>query len=115
MPTPVAHLSEHERSVILECLRAVADGPFFGEAFHSLMGLWPEEVARIVADWPQVDDSSEDVQLAINNSMLNLLGYPHRCEDVWSDWISVSKLEVGRVYAKWLGDPGDATYFDLLR
>jgi len=74
-------LTDNERRVVFECLRAAVDGPFFPDwEFHTLFGLHRQEVARIVAALPNIDDSDESVSLAINNAMGNLLGYPHKNE-----------------------------------
>jgi hypothetical protein len=101
---PLEHLSERERSVVLECLRASLEGPFFPEwEFRSLFGITRTDLARIVTTWPEIDERAEEVALAINNSMNNLLGYPHGCEDAWSEFLSVSSGEVERIYAKWRG------------
>ena len=61
----------------------------------------------VLDEWPDVDDSEERVRLAINNSMNNLLGYPHDFHDKWESRIRVAKAEVARVFSKWRGDkPG---------
>jgi len=47
---------------------------------------------RAVADaWPNVDQTNANVVLAVNNSLNNLLGYPHGQDFVWSQWISVER------------------------
>ena len=95
-------LSEEERRVVLECLRASLEGPFFPECeFTSLFGITRSDLARIVMAWPAVDEHADVVGLAINNSMNNLLGYPHRCEGEWSRFLSVPRQEVERIYLKW--------------
>ena len=57
----------------------------------------------------------EKVKLAISNSINNLLGYPHGCsEEVWSQYISVSEDELGKIFLKWTAGKGK-TYFEGLR
>jgi hypothetical protein len=74
----LASLTEREKGVISECLRAASDGPFFPESeFHTLFGLQRAQVRDIAAAAPHIDDSQEDVALAINNALANLLSYPH--------------------------------------
>jgi len=69
-------LNDKEKRVVFECLRAAVAGPFFPDwEFHTLFGLHRHEVAQIVAAIPDIDDSDEQVSLAINNSIANLLGY----------------------------------------
>ncbi len=95
-------LTDDEKRVVFECLRAAADGPFFPDwEFHTLFGLRRQEVARIVATLPNIDDSDESVSLAINNAMGNLLGYPHGQTAAWSQFISVPEVEVRRIFDKW--------------
>jgi len=95
-------LSDREKRLIFECLRAAVDGPFFPEwEFHTLFGLDRYELAEIVASIPDIDDSDERVSLAINSTMTNLLGYPHSDATAWEQFISVPESEVSRVFEKW--------------
>lgn len=95
-------LSKKEKIVIFQCLNAAANGPFFPDAdFHILFGLKRIEVFKIINDWPNIDDSDKKVRLAINNSINNLLGYPHNCDDIWYDYISVSSSKLEIIYKKW--------------
>src|SRR6476659_10547809 len=88
-------LNDAEKQVVFECLRAASDGPFFPDwEFHSLFGLHRDQVRRIVASIPDIDDSSEDNALAINNAMNNLIGYPHGQEAAWPQFISISREDV---------------------
>jgi hypothetical protein len=99
---PLNALSEEERRVVLECMRASIEGPFFPDwEFASLFGVARSDLARIVAAWPKLDEDAEEVALAINNSMNNLLGYPHGCERDWSRFLSVPPREVERIFLKW--------------
>ena len=70
-------------------LHAAADGPFFPDGeFHTLFGLDRSEVRKIADEWPKCSASAEDVTTAVNNSLNNLLGYPHSEDAVWPQWIS---------------------------
>jgi hypothetical protein len=98
-------LNEREKQTVFECLRAASDGPFFPDwEFQTLFGLERNQVRRIAAAIPDINDSSEEVALAINNAMAHLTGYPHQKETLWSQFISVSEEEVDRVFDKWRGD-----------
>src|SRR4051812_41259647 len=98
-------LNEREKQTVFECLRAASDGPFFPDwEFPTLFGLERDQVRRIAAAIPDIDDSLEEVALAINNAMVNLFGYPHDHEAVWSQFISVPEEEVNRVLTKWRAD-----------
>lgn len=98
-------LDTNEQRVVLECLKASVDGPFFRDdsLFGTLIGLEPKEVRAIINRWPVDDEKDEDAHHAIGNVMNNLIGYPHRCEDVWSDYISVLRNELKFIFAKWRG------------
>jgi hypothetical protein len=71
-------LDQREMQLIGDCLWAAADGPFFEDwEFRALFGLERTEVKRIAAEWPRVNPDDEIVSLAVQNSLNNLLGYPH--------------------------------------
>ena len=71
--------------------------------FHTLFGIEFATLENIVRMLPAIDDSEEDVALAINNSMNNLFGYPHGGQSKWHTFLSVSPSEVHRVLTKWRG------------
>ncbi len=101
----LANLSQDDRDVVRECLRAAVEGPFFPDwEFQTLFGLDRSEVRTVLGAWPNLDESNDSVRLAINNSFANLLGYPHGCESQWSQFISVSGRDVSRIYNLWRGD-----------
>ncbi len=114
------NLTTNEINVVGECIRASLNGPFFeGESLHTLTGLEPAELEEIALAWPNVNEDEENVQLAINNVLNNLLGYPHDCWDVWFEYISVTPEDLKKIYAKWL-DQEDSqrlrrAFFDRLR
>jgi hypothetical protein len=101
----LASLTEREKELVFECLRAASDGPFFPDwEFTTLFGLEREQVRRIAAAAPHIDDARKEAALAINNALANLLGYPHHQEHAWSQFISASSEEVSRVFGKWRGN-----------
>ena len=103
---PLVDLTDAEREVVRECLRAAVKGPFFPMwEFPTLFGLEHASVADIAFGAVPLDDSRDDVQIAINNAMNMLTGYPHRRENVWFEYISVPPAEVRRILKKWKGTP----------
>jgi hypothetical protein len=95
-------LTQIEMSVVGECLRASAYGPFFDDdEFHTLFGLERPGIAALAERWPNVDEMQERSICGINNSMGQMIGYPHNREDAWPDYISVSEEEVLRIFNKW--------------
>ena len=113
-PRGIGFLTEGERELVRQCLVAAVEGPFFPEwEFHTIFGVEREEVAAVLARWPQLDESKDVDRSAVNNSLNNLLGYPHGCEAQWSAFIDAPPSEVARVLAKWRGNqPG--SYFEAL-
>jgi len=114
-------LDEREQSVVKECVRAVVEGPFFPEwEFGTLFGLSRDKVRNILLSWPELDEADESVVLAINNTFNNLLGYPTpNKQEIWAKFISVSGMELARVFDKWKGQPPRSShkardYFDDL-
>lgn len=97
-------LTDREEGIILACLKASINGPFFPESeFHPIFGVYPKEIEEIISNWPNVDEDKIEVRLAINNALNNLLSYPHKCEKYWPEFIPVSKKEIDRIFIKWKG------------
>jgi hypothetical protein len=96
-------LDERERAVVRECLRAAVDGPFFPEwEFATIFGLGRNEVRKVLESWPQLDESDENVAIAINNTLNNFLGYPlGEDQAAWPQFISVSRAELMAIFDKW--------------
>jgi hypothetical protein len=98
-------LSEPERNTVKQCLRAAAEGPFFPEwEFPTLFGISRQELSAIYNSWETIDERDENTVLAINNSMANLLCYPHDEENQWAEFISATPEEVERIFYKWRGE-----------
>ena len=89
-------------SVIKECLHASAYGPFFPDwEFNTLFGLERSRVCSIADTFDASSPITEDIELAVNNSIGNLLGYPHGLDSAWSQWISVSQSELQNLFSRW--------------
>ena len=83
-------LTQIESRIVGEVLRAAADGPFFPDwEFYTLFGLARAQVRQVANAWPTPIIDPEIVAIAVNNSFNMLLGYPHRKEHEWSEWISI--------------------------
>jgi hypothetical protein len=108
----LANLDDREREVVRECLRATVEGPFFPDwEFEIIFGLKRDDVRQVLQSWPAVNEADESVVRAINNSFNNLLGYPARNkQDVWPTFISVSGLELARIFDKWKGRTPRTSY-----
>jgi hypothetical protein len=100
----LSDLTDREQEIVLQCLKAAADGPFIPdcEFDNVFFGVTREELRDIAARWPAVDDvANRQVARAINDSMNNLLGYPHGEEEAWDDFIGVTRGVVRGIFRKW--------------
>jgi hypothetical protein len=107
-------ISDADKALVGQALRAAADGPFFDEwEFQTLFGLTRSEVRAVADAWPNVELQSTNVHLAVNNTLNNLLGYPHRQDSVWSEWISVDRRQLDELFSRLRGGTG-GSYFERM-
>lgn len=105
---PLSNLSGSEIAIVGKCLKAAVYGPFFDESeFQTLFGVTREE-ARVVADnFPNVDEcdsepyGNDDSWLVINNTLANLIGYPHGKETELHNQTSVKADQLQEIFDKW--------------
>ncbi len=103
-------LTRAESRIVGEVLSAAADGPFFPDReFHTLFGLYREEFRRIADEWPLPRAAPEAVRAAVNDAFNNLLGYPHRKDDVWPDWIPVDQVALDELFRRLRAGRNDST------
>jgi len=110
---PAAHepsdISDSDRQIIGECLRAAAFGPFFVDnnadepywEFPALFGFNQEELAQIAREWPNVDHRDEYVGELIAMCAVWLTTYPHRQDNQWASHLSISKHDLCEWLARW--------------
>jgi hypothetical protein len=108
-------LSAEDSAIVGQALRAASDGPFFPDwEFHILFGLQRSEVRAIANEWPKPSARLGDVEVAVNNALNNLLGYPHGMDEVWPEWISVEPQQLDELFIRLRGRP-DERYFDRMK
>lgn len=92
-------LTNEERRIIGECLAAMAHGPFFLNdwEFSLVFGAEYEVAVKVAEDWPNLSEIDATAGIVINNTMNNLLGYPHDKAHEWAKYISVSPERVEEV------------------
>lgn len=96
----IEHLSDEDVKIIGDCLAAVIEGPFFPEwEFQTLFGLERADVARVARSWPNISAEDETVDLAVNNALVNLTGYPHG-EDL-NRFVSATPERLLEILDKW--------------
>lgn len=83
-------LSERDRQIVGECLRAAEQEEFFPEwEFETLFGISRKQVSAVREKWPDVDFYHPDVGAAVIGAMNHLLGYPCGQDSRWNKYISV--------------------------
>jgi hypothetical protein len=96
-------LSESERQIVCECLRAAENEDIFPEwEFETLFGVDRKILKSVRLAWPDVDASDPEVRLVIANSMSHLLGYPWTSDKRWETHLSIGAVEVRAVLEKLL-------------
>ncbi|ANM30381.1 hypothetical protein ABI59_13575 [Acidobacteria bacterium Mor1] len=89
-------------AVIEGCLRAAADGPFFEDREFSLLhGVDRQEVRSTLATF-KCAELDETAELAIHNSMGNLLGYPHGMADEIPNFVPGGMKAIQETFTIWL-------------
>ena len=109
----VAQLSPEDQDVIRRALAAAASGPYFPDwEFSTLMGMSRDEVAQVLATWPEtavltsLDRDPDRVQeIAVHAVLNNLLGYPHNEWDLLSTSLGTSRAEFRSLFDRWRGEP----------
>lgn len=100
------NLTEDETNTVYTCLKCVAGGKVIHHdvEFYTIMGIEIEEFLDIYKKWPNILETKTNVMLGINNSMNNLLGYPHGKYEQWDEVMEISLKEIERVFKKWRGE-----------
>jgi hypothetical protein len=113
----VARLSVPQRQLVGACLEAIAHGAYLPEwEFQTVMGNFRDEVCAVASAWPAVNG---DTFLAVNNTLNNLLGYPHGRWSELTEVLGVDEQAVAEVLKIWraenppTGDSG-SSHFEFL-
>jgi hypothetical protein len=94
-------LTAEEWTIAVECLRAAAKGPFFGDELHTVTGFEANELMQIYQRRERIDDADEEAERAIGQCVLNFIGYPHKQAEEMEDWLAANGLVVARIADKW--------------
>ena len=99
----LAQLSDKEKQIILQSMKAILRGRFLEGEFHTRLGIEPDELEQLLLAYPNLDDSDDDstAALAINNCLNEVCHGISFSENDWSQWFGVSRAEVQEVYRKW--------------
>ena len=98
-----AKLSEKEQKVIFQCLNAILKGDFLANEFQTRLGIEPEELKIVLAQFPNIDDTEDDSfeTLAINNCLNEVCCGISFSNQEWPNWFDFEKVEAEEVYRKW--------------
>jgi hypothetical protein len=97
-------LTAEEQHIVLRCMKATVAHIEDWEK-HSRLGLKPEELNRIISEWPDIEDADENGIgfLAINNCMNEVCHGFRIAEQDWHTRFETPEVRVKEVYLKWLG------------
>ena len=102
MKKAVNFLTKIENKIVLDCLHAAADGPFFPNwEFSTLIGVNRDEV-RETAKRLQQNATAGDDSWIITNTLNNLSGYPHDEFERWHEHFDFSKQDLHAILTKLL-------------
>ena len=99
-----AILSGEEQKIILQCMIAICEGPYIDDSeFQTRLGLEREDCRKVMASWPNLDDSIEDSKttLAINNTLNEVCNGVRIPSEEWFKWFQVPEQSVLNVFSKW--------------
>lgn len=98
-------LTDAQRELIGRCLRAFVDGPYVSNdnEFHTVMGVWRKEASAVAAEWPE-PASNGYTFVTVNNTLNNLLGYPHGHWNELSDTTGADPQQLDAALARWRGE-----------
>lgn len=79
----IESLDEYDRDLIRRALEACSHGPFFDEwEFQTLFGLTRPQFGEAAHRWTEEGEVDAEVEVAIRNAIVNLVGYPHGLDEV---------------------------------
>ncbi len=100
----IRDLSENEKKIVLECLKAAVSEHFFPDGlFHTLSGFNRSDFEKVISDWPDINEQSEQVRGIIHQALFQLSFFPNGFydnvqDDVWYSYISVSVETVEDIF-----------------
>jgi hypothetical protein len=101
---PIKDLSEDEKAVVLQCLRAIAESELIDDwEMQTRLGVTRKTLREVISSWPNIDDTAVDSaeSLAINNCMNEICHGVRVPPDEWKQWFTVTKAQILNAYRKW--------------
>ena len=105
----VTRLPQVDNDLIRSSLALAVAGPYFPDwEFSILFGLSREEVAHVLAAWPEAavvtsweSDPDRVQEFAVQGVLNNLLGHPHGEWELLSSELGISKAEFRSLFDRW--------------
>ncbi|WP_444995282.1 CPCC family cysteine-rich protein [Aliikangiella sp. IMCC44359] len=95
-------LNEFEKSIIFRAQKAVAFGNYIPDCeFELLIGGTKKELKDLIKNWDVLESKYFMFSLMVNNSLNNLLYYPHGKDEELTNELGVSKKELSEIFDKW--------------
>jgi uncharacterized protein YccT (UPF0319 family) len=98
-----SQLSEKDKQVVFQCLKAVSEGSFLEDEFHSRIGIEKDDLQKIIDSYPEIDHSDDDSNesLAVNNCLNEICHGLQFSETEWKRWFSVTREEIAETFKNW--------------
>lgn len=95
------NLPENEKDMVLKCLIAATEGPFFPDwEFGTIMCCNRDKIREVINKWDELDKSSDEITTIMISVMNNLTGYPHREEEALKQYVSVDEATLREIMDK---------------
>jgi hypothetical protein len=111
--TGASALSQQDWDAIGAVVAAAVQGPFIDDGeFETLFGVDRNQAAEVLANWPPADDQEQVAYLTINDSFVNLLGYPHGKMARLEAMTGLAAPEIASLFQRWRASHGGSTPTD---
>jgi hypothetical protein len=105
--TGASALRQHDWDAIGAVVAAAVQGPFIDDGeFQTLFGVDRDQAAAVLATWPPADNQEEVAYTTINNSFVNLLGYPHGKLAQLEAMTGLAGQEIAGLFQRWRASQG---------
>ena len=94
-------LTPREREVVYRCLKAIVEEDFVPDC-DFVAWVTKDDIREVISRWPNVDDLTEfKVARAINDTLNNLVHYPHNMDDLLFQCTGATRHEINYIFEKW--------------
>jgi hypothetical protein len=97
-------LTGMDQRIVLQCLKAILSERYVdAEDYPSRMGIEYGDITSAITDWPDLDDSDDDSQVAlvINNSLNEVCHGVDIPPHEWTEFFDVDREVIRTTYKTW--------------